>query len=46
MFKHFEQIFLEVLNTHAPIKTILLSANNVPLYDKGTKESNYEKVRT
>ena len=27
-YKHFEQVFLEVLNTHAPIKRKLLRASN------------------
>ena len=38
MFKHFEQIFLEVLNTHAPVKTILLRANNVPYMTKALRK--------
>ena len=34
VYKHFEQIFLEVLNTHAPIKRELLRANHVPYMTK------------
>ena len=33
-YKHFEQIFLEVLNTHAPIKRKLVRANHVPYMTK------------
>ena len=33
-YKHFEQIFLEVLNTHAPIKRKILRANHVPYMTK------------
>ena len=29
-YKHFKQIFFEVLNTHAPIKRKLLRANHIP----------------
>ena len=32
--KHFEQIFLEVLNTHAPIKRKLFTTNYVPCMTK------------
>ena len=44
-YKHFEQIFLEVLNTHAPIRRKLLRANHVPYVPKGAEKSNYKKVR-
>ena len=33
-YKHFEQVFLEVLNTHAPIKRKLLWANHFPYMTK------------
>ena len=33
-YKHFEQIFLEILNIHAPIKKKLLRANHVPYMTK------------
>ena len=42
--KHFEQIFLEILNIHEPIKKKLLRANHVPYMTKALKKSNYEKV--
>ena len=32
--KHFEQIFLKVLNTHTPIKRESLRANHVPYMTK------------
>ena len=38
-YKHFEQIFLEVLNTHAPIKRKLLRANHVPYMTKALRKS-------
>ena len=43
MNKHFEQIFLEVLNTHASIKKI---AQSYPysLYDKGAQTSTYVEL--
>ena len=44
--KHFEQIFLEILNIHEPIKKKLLRANHVPYMTKALKKSNYEKVWT
>ena len=33
-YKHFEQIFLEILNIHAPIKKKLFRANHVPYMTK------------
>ena len=54
-YKHFEQIFLEVLNTHAPIKRKLLIANHVPYMTKALRkaimkrselESKYVKNKT
>ena len=38
-YKHFEQIFLEVLNTHAPIKRKLLRANHVPYMTKALRKA-------
>ena len=38
-YKHFEQIFLEVLNTHAPIKKQLLRANHVPYMTKALRKA-------
>ena len=54
-YKHFKQIFLEVLNTHAPIKRKLLRANHVPYMTKALRkaimkrselESKYVKNKT
>ena len=54
-YKHFEQIFLEVLNTHAPITKKLLRANHVPYMTKALRkaimkrselESKYVKNKT
>ena len=54
-YKHFEQIFLEVLNAHAPIKRKLLRANHVPYMTKALRkaimkrselESKYVKNKT
>ena len=54
-YKHFEQIFLETLNVHAPIKKKLLRANHVPYMTKALRkaimkrselESKYLKNRT
>ena len=54
-YKHFEQIFLEVLNTHAPIKKKLFRANHVPYKTKALRkaimkrpefESKYVKNKT
>ena len=53
-YKHFKQIFLEVLNTHASIKRELLRANDVPHMTKALRkvimkrsklENRYEKRR-
>ena len=53
-YKHFKQIFLEVLNTHAPIKRKLLIANQIPHMTKALRktimkwsklENKYEKRR-
>ena len=38
-YKHFEQILLEVLNTHAPIKRKLLRANHVPYMRKALRKA-------
>ena len=38
-YKYFEQIFLEVLNTHAPIKRKLLRANHVPYMTKAVRKA-------
>ena len=38
-YKHFEQIFLDVLNTHAPIKRKLLRANHVPYMAKALRKA-------
>ena len=38
-YKHFKQIFLEVLNTHAPIKRKLLRANHVPYITKALRKA-------
>ena len=38
-YKHFEQVFLEVLNTHAPIKRKLLRANNFPYMTKTLRKA-------
>ena len=54
-YKHFEEIFLEILNIHAPIKKKLLRANHVPYMTKALRkaimkrselESKYLKNRT
>ena len=54
-YKHFEQIFLETLNVHAPIKKKLLRANHVPYMTKALRkaimkrselESKYVKNKT
>ena len=50
-YKHFEQIFLEILNIHAPIKKKLLRANHVPYMTKAIMkrselESKYVKNKT
>ena len=54
-YKHFEQIFLEILNIHAPIKKKLLRANHVPYMTKALRkaimkrselESKYVKNKT
>ena len=54
-YKYFGQIFLEVLNTHAPIKRKLLRANHVPYMTKALREAimkrselenNYVKNKT
>ena len=38
-YKHFEQIFLQVLNTHASIKRKLLRANHVPCMTKAFRKA-------
>ena len=38
-YKHFEQIFLEVLHTHAPIKRTLIRANHVPYMTKALRKA-------
>ena len=54
-YKHFEQIFSEVLNTHAPITKKLFRANDVPYMTKALRkaimkrsklESKYVKNKT
>ena len=54
-FKHFEQIFLDVMNTYAPIKRKLLRAKHVPCMTKALRkailkrsglESKYVKNKT
>ena len=54
-YKHFEQIFLEFLNTHAPITKKLFRANHVPCMTKALRkaimkrsklESKYVKNKT
>ena len=54
-YKHFERIFLEILNIHAPIKKKLLRANHVPYMTKALRklimkrselESKYVKNKT
>ena len=54
-YKNFEQIFLEVVNTHAPIKRKLLRANHAPYMRKALRkalmkrsklESKYVKNKT
>ena len=54
-YKNFEQIFLEVVNTHAPIKRKLLRANHAPYMTKALRkalmkrsklESKYVKNKT
>ena len=37
-YKHFEQIFLEILNIHAPIKKKLLRANHVHYLTKALRK--------
>ena len=38
-YQHFKQIFLEVLNAHAPIKRKLLTANHVPYMTKTLRKA-------
>ena len=38
-YRHFKQIFLEVLNAHAPIKRKLLRANHVPYMAKTLRKA-------
>ena len=38
-YKHFEQIFLEVLNTYAPIKRKLLRASHAPYRTKALRKA-------
>ena len=38
-YKNFEQIFLEVVNTHAPIKRKLLRANHAPYMRKALRKA-------
>ena len=54
-YKHFEQVFWEILNIHAPIKKKLLRANHVPYMTKALRktimkrcelESKYVKNKT
>ena len=54
-YKHFQQIFLEILNIHAPIKKKQLRANHVPYMTKALRkaimkrselESKYVKNKT
>ena len=54
-YKHFEQIFLEIVNINAPIKKKLLRANHVPYMTKALRkaimkrselESKYVKNKT
>ena len=40
-YRHFKQIFLEVLNAHAPIKRKLLRANHVPYMAKVCPHISY-----
>ena len=37
-YKHFKEIFLEILNIHAPIKRKLLRANHVPYITKALRK--------
>ena len=43
-YNHFEQIFLEVLNNHAPIKKKTLRANHVPYMTKTLRKAIIKKV--
>ena len=45
IYKHFEQIFLEVLNTHVPIKRKLLRANTKYVKIKQMKTLSLMKNR-
>ena len=38
-YKHFKQIFLEILNIHTPIKKKLLRANHVPYMAKALRKA-------
>ena len=38
-YKHFKQLFLEILNIHAPIKKKLLRANHVPCMTKALRKT-------
>ena len=38
-YRHFKQIFLEVLNAHVPIKRKLLRANHVPYMAKALRKA-------
>ena len=43
-YKHFEEIFLKVLNTHAPIKRKFLRANHVPYMTKVLRKSIIKRL--
>ena len=38
-YKHFEQIFLQVLNTHVPIERKLFRANHAPYMTKALRKA-------
>ena len=40
----FEKIFLNVLNTYAPVKKKVVRANHMPYYDKSAMEGHHDKV--
>ena len=42
-YKHFKEIFLEILNIHAPIKRKLLRANHVPYMTKALRKGVMKK---
>ena len=44
-YKHFQQIFLKILNIHAPIIKKLLRTNNVPCMTKALRKAIMKKSK-